>query len=381
MEDLERGEVPKSVGIMTFHWAHNYGAILQAYGLSHYLKKNFLVNVQIIDFITKRQENVNSILPKIVFDKNIVKSVGHFFLKILLLKPLTIRKIRFQKFSKLFFSFTPHYSNCDEIRNAPPSLDLVITGSDQVFNYRILPDDELKAYFLAPFTSRNTRKIAYAPSFGRAEVPESVRITMIAYLKDFSSLSAREQDGALLLQDMTGDTVPTVVDPVLLLDAEEWKEIARPNEKIKTPYILCYALNGRHFLGEMAARIKKLTGLQVVLMTSKVLTGIKSDITVYNAGPQEFLWLLSNASYIVSDSFHGMVFSTIFEKNFYVQIATPQGAERIKNYLQFLSLEARVVSEVEQIEEDSLSIDYADKIDVLASLKVKSKEYLLTALS
>lgn len=381
MDDLKTRKSSKSVGIMTFHWAHNYGAILQACGLSHYLTKKLYVDVQIIDFRTKRQERVNSILPKIVFDKNIVKSAGYFFLKMLLFKPLIIRKFRFQKFSKLFFSFTPHYSNCDEIKNSPPLVDYVITGSDQVFNYRILPEDELNAYFLAPFTLKNTRKIAYAPSFGRAEVSESISATMAAYLKDFYALSAREQDGALLLQHMTGGTVPTVVDPVLLLEAEEWKEIGKPIEKIKGPYILCYALNGRHFLGEMAARIKKITGLQVVLMTSKILTGIKSDITVYNAGPQEFLWLLSNATYVVSDSFHGMVFSTIFEKSFYVQIAAPQGAERIQSYLQMLSLESRVINKSEQIEEGSLTIDYTYQRKVLSDLRRKSEEYLMSSLS
>lgn len=369
------------IGIMTFHWAHNYGAALQAYALSSYLERTLGADVRIIDFRTERQEKVNSILPTIGLDNLTVRHLGRYLLTLRSGRPLRRRRSRFEDFARECFTQTRHYPDYKALSTAPPLLDCVISGSDQVFNPRIVSDEELMAYCLKPFRPEDTRKIAYAPSFGNVDIPDCAREAMGACLKEFECLSAREQDGADLLADMTGRRVLAVLDPIFLLEADDWRAIPRPVDDVQPPYILCYALNGRRALGEMAAKVKQLTSLPIVLMTSNVVSHIKADRTIYDAGPREFVWLMDNADYIVTDSFHGVAFASLFDRPFHAQIAFPRVAERIKGFLRTLSLEDRIVNDGDAITTDTMALDFSRSKTLLAEHRAESVEYLSGAFS
>ncbi len=370
------------IGIMTFHWAHNYGAALQVYALSSYLERTLGADVRIIDFRTERQEKVNNILPRIGLHNLTVKRLGRYLVTLCSHRSLNRRRSRFEEFSRECFTHTRHYADYKALSTDPPLLDCVICGSDQVFNPRVVPEEELMAYCLKPpFPSQNTRKIAYAPSFGSVDIPDCVREAMGACLKEFEYLSAREQDGADLLGAMTGKRVPRVLDPVFLLEADDWRAISRPVDGVQPPYILCYALNGRRALDAMVAKVKQLTGLPIVLLTSNVVSHIRADKTIYDAGPREFVWLMDNAGFIVTDSFHGQAFANLFEKPFYSQIATPYVAERIRGFLRILSLEDRIANDADAITTDTLALDFSRSKTLLAEKRADSVAYLSGALS
>jgi hypothetical protein len=368
------------VGIMTFHWAYNYGANLQAYALFQFLREALHIEVQLIDFITDRQKKVNKILPAIRWSIQMPKIFIRILLTLLYFKPLFRRKSRFEHFAQKFFSFTRHYSEFEDLRANPPEFDAVITGSDQVFNCRILSDQELSAYCLAAFSSKKTQKIAFAPSFGNDLVNSDEFSKMAKDLMDFSSLSARENSGVKLLEDMTGKQVEILFDPVFLLDADNWRKLSCSFQTSYPEYILCYALNGLSTLGDLVAKVKILTGLPIVLVTSNVRSCIKADKTVFDAGPQEFLWLIDNARYVLTDSFHGTAFANLFEKDFFTHIIVADSAQRIIGLLKRLGQESRLVNRSEDITIENLHVDFTCNRNIIIEEQKKSEIYLREAL-
>jgi len=378
MQDTNYNNRPLSVGIMTFHWAHNYGAILQLYALYQYLRQVLHLDVRLINFTTDRQEKVNYILPKIQWSKQLPKTIGILLLKSFHYVPLKRRKSRFEQFLQENFVCTRLFRDINDLCANPPLFDAVVTGSDQVFNYRILPEKELLAYCLAPF-SKETRKIAFAPSFGCNSVPSEVLDKMAVYLKDFQSLSAREIEGALFLEQVTSMSVKVLFDPVFLHEAELWRALSRPL-KVPSSYILCYALNGRRSLGDLATKIKTLTNLPIVLVTSNVHSCIEADKIFYDAGPREFLWLIDKAQYVITDSFHGTAFAFLFEKNFFTHVVVKQSAQRLIGLLNKLGQESRLAEKAQDITTENLTIDFSGVRPIIAEERLKSRAFLKKSL-
>jgi hypothetical protein len=368
------------VGIITFHRPHNYGAILQAYALYQYLHQTLRVEVCVIDFMTELYKRELRILPEIQWSVQFPKIVGLYLLKLAHYRSFLRKKSRFEHFTKEFFVLTRPYNDFDDLRSSLPELDAVITGSDQVFNYRMLKDTELSAYCLKPFSSEITRKIGFAPSFGNDSVPPDIHSKMAAWLADFHSLSARESNGAIMIEEMTGRRTEVLFDPVFLHEAQHWRKLALSVELPYSEFILCYALVGRSSLGDLAAKIKLLTGLPILLVTSNVRSGIKADSTFYDIGPREFLWLLDHAQYVVTDSFHGTAFASLFEKDFYSHIVLPQRAQRIIGLLKAIGLESRLAKQAEDIISENLSIDFTFSRQVIMEQRNKSASFLQEAL-
>jgi hypothetical protein len=381
MQDLKHDNSrPLRVGIMTFHWAHNYGAILQAYALYHYLRQVLHVEVHVIDFKTNRQIQVNNILPAVRWGIQLPKIVARFLLTLLYFKSLNRRKSRFEDFAQEYLTFTRRYPEFDDLRTNPPEFDAVITGSDQVFNSRILSVQELSAYCLAAFSSERIRKIAFAPSFGNDSVQPEVSSRMSGYLTDFQSLSARESSGLKLLEDMTGQRVEILFDPVFLLEADNWRKLSRSIQKPYSAYILCYALNGLNTLGDLVEKVRNLTGLPIVLITSNVRSCIKADKVIYDAGPQDFLQLIDNARYVLTDSFHGTAFANLFEKDFFTHIIVEQSAQRIIGLLKRLGQESRLVKFPKEITLENLHVDFSCSRNIIIDERKKSDFFLRDAL-
>ena len=203
---------------------------------------------------------------------------------------------------------------------------------------------------------------------------------MAAGLTDFQCLSARENNGATLIEEMTGRCTEVLFDPVFLHDAQHWRTVARSVELPCTDYILCYALNGRSSLGDLAVKIKLLTGCSIVLVTNRVHTGIKADNTFYDVGPREFIWLIDHAQYVVTDSFHGTAFANIFEKDFYSHIIVSQSSQRIIGLLKTLGLESRLAKLPRDIIIKKLQIDFTFSRSVIKEQRKKSDLFLRRAL-
>lgn len=359
----------KTAGIFTYMQS-NYGAILQAFSLQSYLRENN-VNAEVVDYTTNYHtvdyHLKESKLIKFHKSGNPIRDFACLILKIFRYKHLKRRKERTLLFKKYNFYYTKRYSTTEELISDPPKKDLYITGSDQVF---ALNKYFTEAYYLA-FEKKGAKKVAYAPSFGVSTFGDKYN-SVKHYLLDFDFLSCRESEGSKFIESVVGREVPVVVDPVLLHDAVFWSGYA-VLPTIKGEYILVYNLNGKDKLMRIAYELKKKTGYKVVCLTGDT-NQLYNAKMVFDAGPAEFIGWFANASMIVTDSFHGTVFSLIFSKQFYSYVALARTSSRVGNLLSSVGLSNRIVRD---FNEDILSqapIDYS-KVN-LEEVSKPSKEYI-----
>jgi len=332
----------KKIGILTYMLS-NYGAVLQAFALQYYLKQNDKSDVYNIDFRTADHDQADKI-----FRMGIPLNPSElltFLFTCLRYRDLLKRKKRTWNFKHTYFSFTKRYNTENELLDSPPQMDIFVTGSDQVFNPR---GHNQKVYFL-DFPKMGAKKIAYAASFGSVKTitPDWELKTAPAIL-DFDALSARELEGADYLSKITNHTVPCLVDPVFLLEKEQWEKIAI-DPTIKEKYILVYDLNGGENLLTLANKVQQSTGYTIICITDKVTKLYKSSKQVYSAGPAEFVGLFKNAEYVVTDSFHGLVFSIIFNIKFFAYVATKETSSRIYNLLSLINQAHRLIDSQESL--------------------------------
>lgn len=189
--------------------------------------------------------------------------------------------------------------------------DAFVCGSDQiwsVFDYNFNP------YYFLEFA--RGRKIAYAPCLGTDKIPEEKAVRIKALLEDFTAISVREDVSARQLSALTGREVRWVADPTLLHDSAFWSEFASGVQKQKKKYLLCYFLENRAWYFEHARRLAKKLGLRLLLIPSRWDHLQHSFVADFAVGPREFVALFRDAEYVLTDSYHGSIFSMIFEKDF-----------------------------------------------------------------
>lgn len=348
----------KQVGIITFHSADNYGAVLQAYALQHYIEKSFDYNVEIIDYRETDENSGPFVFVRAThnFFKDLVLSVIRF----LNYSSLKRRQERFEEFRKELLHLThQRYIGTESLKRVRK--DFYISGSDQVFNPNL---KNYKAYYL-DFDKGHGKKIAYAPSFGISTFNDDITRQILPLLADFDVLSCREESGASYLSKILNRTVPIVVDPVFLLSKEEWSRVGiLPKRK---QYLLVYSLSrGKsRLLQKIAKEVAAKECLDI--------------ITIENEGPREFVGYIMGADFVVTDSFHGTSFSLIFGKRHISCILNKSKGTRIENVMRMVGKENEIVYDLvsykyhpEEIK--SYSVNDLPEIE-------KSKEFLKVHLS
>lgn len=360
------------IGIFTF-FQTNYGAVLQAYALQKYLQEQPNTEVEMVDFTTPAHLEDHRIIRKLK-SKNPFSILSYYLFTFLRYRQLKRRVSRTWDFKKKYFHYTRRYATVKEVLENHPQEDIYVTGSDQVFN----PNAKYVPVYYLDFDKGNGKKVAYAPSFGISEFNAEITAKIEKYLKDFDYLSCREPAGAEYLKSIVGHDVPVVVDPVLLHDASEWSKVAI-SPQYKKDYIFIYDLNGGKNLIKIAKNIQKQTHLSIVCLTGNRTKIYPVDKQVYDAGPAEFIGWIKDASYVVTDSFHGTVFSLIFGKQFFSFVAIEKTSSRIKNILGKAGLSERIVKKTELEDFDFChyaSVVTPDLNDVVNKSKTYIKHFL-----
>lgn len=353
----------KKIGILTFHRALNYGALLQAYGLVNYLTKNAEnCKVEIIDYrapgIEKNRSVKNRFFPFSI--KNTLRTI------------LLIKKInKFDIFLKKYLPISSKIYTEQNISDIENDYDIIFVGSDQVWNTKITENDY--NFFLAESNIKNKKKInSYAASVGLLEYDNIEKEKISAYLKKFNHISIRESASQDIFEDMNIKIDGVHVDPTLLISYEDWNLIVK-GRKIKDDYILVYNVKKPDNLLRYVKKFSNENNLKIVYIPN----GIKpKGGKIMFPNINEFLSLFHNAKYIFTNSFHGTVFSIIFHKKMLVELKKDsQGNNRIINLLKECGLSNRIVKDdnYQIIEND---IDW-NKVDFnLSNLAKKSQQYL-----
>jgi hypothetical protein len=345
----------KKIGILTY-MLNNYGAVLQAFALQFYLKQNNKSDVYNIDFRTVDHDYADKIFKlSLPLNRSTIISLVFTCIRY---RDLLKRKKCTWKFKHTYFTFTERYFTEEELLNSPPQMDIFVTGSDQVFNPR---GHNQKVYFL-DFPKNESIKVAYAASFGSIKTMTPIwESKTFPAIMDFDALSAREIEGAKYLSKITSRTVPCLVDPVFLLEKEQWDTIAI-DPILKEKYILVYDLNGGENLISLAQKIKKHNGYRIICITDKITKQYKNCHQIYSAGPAEFVGLFRNADFVITDSFHGIVFSIVYKVKFIAYIANIETSSRIYNLLSLINQTDRIINSPDSITDsilfDSVDADY-----------------------
>jgi len=360
------------VGILTYHNAINYGAILQAYALQQVL---FGMGVQC--------EIINYACPAVEKQYRRKKLSEHAHWKVYVMDffsghRLDKKKVAFKQFSDTYLTLSNKVDNF--LVEGFDKYDAVITGSDQVFNPKNTEGDSA---YLLDFQCR-AKKIAYAASIGNNDFlklwEEQYNVDYKTLLKDFCNISFREEEASAFATQLFGKNYETVLDPVLLAGNKLWQRFQ--GEK-KEEYIFVYNLGNLPVMRDCIQKMHEETGLKVYVVNKD----IKGDVmfrkyeNVSSLSPEDFVKMLSGATYVVTDSFHGTAFSALFHKNFYSVINSRKvnTNSRIRNLLKKLNLESRIVSHVEDFHYDKIST--FDDVDTkIQKMQNKSLNWLSDAL-
>ncbi len=356
--------------MITFHTPKNYGAVLQAYSLFQYFQSQGL-DVELIDFNTKHLRSVYPLLQKPKSFKGLARLV-------LSLPSVGKKKRKYKKFEKFVessFAKTKRFESFGELCAYPWKAGTVFsTGSDQVFNPGRI-EEERKAFYL-DFVPENCYKFSYAASFGVSVVKQEVEKETKEYLEKFNKIAVREKSGVEIVNRLIGKTPTEVLDPVFLHEKEFWKSVGADEKKIGEPYLLYYRLMKSDRSDRLAVETAQKLGKKLVVITDDSARIFKNAKVLKDVGPKEFLALYSGADYVVTNSFHGVAFSVIFEKQFaYVDFSEKN--ERGLNLIEKLQVSDNVLPDAEGF---GTAIDFAKVRQILDGYKKEAYDYIEDAL-
>lgn len=365
----------KAVGIMTWYTYRNYGTVLQAVALN-----NAISNMGYKAFDIAYD-------PEVKNGQRKRKLGSRVFNRVRGLIPLAAegRERAFDCFIRENLPITSPVRTDEDFLKLNEQFEGFVCGSDQIWSPRCFDS----RYYL-DFVTIPEKKVAYGPSFGCDAIEDlKAREDIAGLLSSFYHLSVREESGVRVVESITGRKPVMVLDPTLLLSSSQWTSITKPYDTPSRPYCLFYFLGSAKCNENAARKIAAERGMEVciipVLQRHRYSKGcIGTDI-----GPNEFLMLIQDADLIMTDSFHGMVFSALFNKEFVAfERFDPHSADsqntRIYNLLKLLGCREALLSR-EQIGAGGLPtgqlLDYERINERIVQERVKSREYLREALS
>lgn len=335
----------KKVGLVTYY-GDNYGGCLQAYAMQQTVKsigfepKILQVCIPLKGSASCRWKAVCRVL------RNPVSFLQRRKYIMADTKNNILRSQAFERFRSEFLTFDTSFTLSGEKQFECEDYNIFVCGSDQIWNpnlYGVHPIWTLK------FAPDGAKKIAYAPSLGISSIPEKYIAGFQENLKDYTYISCREQEGANNLSKILGKEVDTVLDPTLLLSPKEWHEFARPVD-VKKTYVFCYLFGDYDYIATVKRIVKAYYGLDIVCLPYNLRELKATDLKLYDITPNQFVWLIENATCVVTDSFHATVFSIKMNTPFVSLKRTSDNDKknmnsRLYTLLKTVGLENRLVGE------------------------------------
>jgi coenzyme F420-reducing hydrogenase beta subunit len=323
-------------GVITFHSANNYGATLQTWALQKVLK-DYGIDAGVIHY---HPDIIEQLYDPLFVERGLKRRLKK--LKLFLFnRQSLVRYNKFQSFLKTNFKLLGDYRTYEELSKASLDLDVYITGSDQIWN----PDHTGgfdPAYFLC-FAEQGKRKLSYAASIGSDYINPKYKEDMRQALSTFTAVSVREGSIREEIQEIAEKPVRVVLDPTMLLVREDYEEIKVKSTR-KEPYILVYMIEKNNQVITLANTLSISMGLPIIQRRN--VPGFTNELEAfYTADAGEFLGLMEAAEYVITNSFHGTVFSILYEKPFVSMLHSDTGS-RTEDLLKELGLESHLLYEM-----------------------------------
>ena len=370
-----------TIGLLTFHAAHNYGSVLQAYATQTMLDSLGLAN-----------EIVNYRLPNQLAYYNVFYT-PRFGTKRMLKRLACLPEFRLRSQRKRLFEAFIHenlrlsarcFHSFMQLVKEGARYPILLVGSDQVWNrhcaaeFATEPPESILAYLLA-FGEPNAKRIAFSSSIGSMKFEELMEFS--AHLNNFDSISMRESSAAEIVSKIVSRPIATTLDPTLMLDRKAWLALAKPTSLATRGYVLLYSL--KHFpnLHPLLRSVRSYAAkqnLDVVSIAPFSPVFSPGVVNAISAGPREFLSLIANARAVVTDSFHGTAFSVNFGTPFFVIDSSRD--QRKQLLLAELGLGDRILQSPEDLlNASAFELDFQAAWTVLKAKRLSSWSYLCQA--
>lgn len=363
--------------ILTFQFAKNYGAILQAHALSSYIVNDLGLECEIIQYWPKGSNASWNMYYKGFNIKVLLRNL-YVFLNLKYKSEYKKKnKVMAEAINQLL-PLTPSKYSRNEILVNPPKADAYICGSDQVWNFVKCFDDP--TYFF-DFTKgmKGVRRIAYAPSIADPWPTERLN-EFQEYLSNMDYISVREKNDVEVVSKLSEKSVHHVIDPVFLKSRDYWEQLAIDPE-VMEPYIFCYFLGTNDTAVELVNKVRKLTGYKIIHLNLNARDRFNSDLNLRAISPQQFLGFIKNAAYVCTNSFHCSAFSVIFRRNYCVAPKSFANA-RMESLQDMFGLGQRLFNQtmIKSMVSNQLLVDYSRADTLFAPFEKTSKDYLSEAL-
>lgn len=377
----------KKVGIINFHYSdHNYGAVLQAAAVEHFLKENG-INATHIDYVSKNQsrgKGLTGTLKKVLRTLGILNGIKKVLGRDIHLNHQVTNSAVFEDFRNKWLSRTKRYTTYEEFISHPVCFDAIVVGSDQVWRptqYNKYSD--YKVYFLG-FAPSNVKKISYAASFGvdHWEVSDkSINDEIKSYVRDFDAVSVREDSALNICSSVFGIKAVHVLDPTLLVGRNYFEGIISSefSEENILDEIVYYKLDINE---EFLISVDKL-GKQQAKNVRNIYYNLNHDNYEYYSVP-EWLKNIKDSSLVITDSFHCVCFCILFEKEFLCCVNESRGLSRLQSLLGMVGLTDRICSPSDDFifKISNLNpINYQEVNQLLELKRYDSRKFLLDSLS
>lgn len=370
------------IGLITYHAAYNFGSALQTYATIKTIE-SLGYEVETIDYRTMSQSEWYTVdYNHRKGKRELLFNIGFNFIK----NEREERRNKYENFISSFLKPTGRrYKNYHEIKKESFDYDILISGSDQIWNigcreFQREPIESILPYFLDFGNPR--KRIAYASSFGQAD-KENIKLFK-DYLQKFDFLSTREALTCEIIKEVTERDVKLVCDPTWLLSKQEWLKLPGIYKlDVQKPYILIYSLSWNFFkMRKWLKSIKKLAkknNFDIIVISPLWFYKERGVKVLNNAGPLDFLSYLNNAALVITNTFHGTIFSMNFRVPFYSINAHP--TSRQGQLLNLCRLEDRIIRSPEELATiRNFKADFTYSSKEIEKLRLSSIDYLKNAL-
>ncbi len=357
------------VSVITLHTVPNYGSVLQALATQKLFESHGF-DVEIINYVRSDMTY-----------KNLYNHWGgNNLIKRLIIHP-TIKKWKsvFGDFCKEKLNLSKDkYIEHKDFEAHPINADLYCTGSDQVWN-SIWNKGVLGEFYL-DFAPEGSYKFAFSASIGKNNIsPEEVEATK-AYIDDYRMISMRENSSVDLVKSKYNfPNICNIIDPTLGIDRKEWRKIMKP-VKIDGEYILIYNLNRSKSFDNYAKRLSEKTGMKLVRLCTRYDQFYRVGKSILIPEIKEFIGLINNARYVLTDSFHATAFSLNMGTE-PICVLPAEFGNRVKDFLTLMNCEERLISDFNDFSVLSENVDFNQVDKVLESERKKMHDYINAVIS
>jgi len=359
------------VSLITRHAISNYGSLLQTIATQTVIQK-LGYECEVTDYIRDDENYKNT--AKLLLKKNekwnssLVKRLIYLAVQS---PEYYISGKKFEKMRRRVLNLSKKYVSLKQLCDNPPKADIYITGSDQVWG-PVGENDFDAAYFLS-YVPNGKKAVSYAASFGKTKFTDDILNEYKNMLAKYSAVTVRENSAQSILIDMGIKNAKQVIDPTLLITAQEWEKMI--TKKISGKYVLIYQLHSNPEMDAYAKKFSEKAGLPLIRITPTFHQIIRGGKTVLLPDAGEFLAYIKNAEYMITDSFHGTAFAINFNTQF-VEILPGETATRNQSILELTGLKNRILCSYDDFSFIDKKTDYTPVNSIIEAARNESLQTL-----